>query len=211
MYFGVESNIMSFVLDKNLQRCGGAGHTTGDCMVGRPGHQVPPGTGPGIVPPDKWGAPGQVGQVPVSLLLNWLWTLTYSKLKFLTCFNLLCFSWTRSMKVWWQSWVEKLHPQGKCHSHLDLWLLWPIHCSLLGLPDQTKPYKSDRTPQLWQNFTTLTEFHNFDRISQFQQNFHNYDQISTYLEREQFHNYWSTFSMKSRLLPPPNSFLTLIE
>ena len=72
MYFGVESNIMSFVLDKNLQRCGGAGHTTGDCMVGRPGHQVPPGTGPGIVPPDKWGAPGQVGQVPVSLLLNWL-------------------------------------------------------------------------------------------------------------------------------------------
>jgi len=44
-------------------KCGGAGHTTGDCMVGRPGHQVPPGTGPGIVPPDKWGAPGQVGEL----------------------------------------------------------------------------------------------------------------------------------------------------
>merc|ERR1719187_1801226 len=49
-------------------KCGGAGHTTGDCMVGRPGHQGPPGTGPNIVPPDKWGAPGQLDKEYESLM-----------------------------------------------------------------------------------------------------------------------------------------------
>ena len=53
-------------------------------QVGRPGHQVPPGTGPGIVPPDKWGAPGQVGEVPVSFS-SLIWSFVFFKQKKHSC------------------------------------------------------------------------------------------------------------------------------
>lgn len=51
-------------------KCGGAGHTTGDCLVGRPGSGTAAPAAPpsGIVPPDKWGAPGQLDKEYESLM-----------------------------------------------------------------------------------------------------------------------------------------------
>ena len=65
----------------------------------------------------------------------------------------------------------------------------------------TEFHNFDRISQFWQNFTILTKLHNFDRTSQFWQNFtiltelHNFDRTS------QFWQNFTIFSCPSTFIP----------